>query len=125
MKSLLGILFLSGCLFLTVNNIYAVETTESQKQSLKIPKHTLDNAKEESDVTDFTDNLFLGLEENDIVYQVNGGGFLSSTVTEHKTLKKQFEESNRGVKLKAVTVSQAKNYYKKQLEKHFVSEKQR
>ncbi len=59
-------------------------------------------------------HLFPGLKDDELVVQVNEGGFLHSDITDAETTKKEFEELNEGVKCKIMTVGQAKEIYKKE-----------
>lgn len=123
-KKIFGFVCLSGCLFLPVIQICATETTESQQQSFNILKQTIQKVTEVVNVDNFTDHMFLDLEEDDIVFQVNGGGFLYSKTDDPETLIQSFIENNGAVELEATTVSEAKEFYKTQLDNAITSAQQ-
>lgn len=128
-KMVFGIVFLSGILVLSEVSIHGNETIESQKQSHKNSANLIRYTKKESDldttevvnVDDFADVNFVGMDENDIVFQINNGGFLSSTICDPETVKREYIEINPGDKLTAMTVSEAKEYYRTELKNYYAS----
>jgi len=67
------------------------------------------------DLEEYIENMFCELEDDDIVYQVNHGGYLFSTSVDSNQLKEDFLNLNKDAKLTKMTVKQAKKKTKYEL----------
>lgn len=61
------------------------------------------------DLEEYLDDLFPEMEDEDIIFQVNNGGYLFSTKVDSEQLKDDFLRLNKDAKLKELTVKEAKD----------------
>ncbi|CDD50069.1 uncharacterized protein BN599_00827 [Firmicutes bacterium CAG:308] len=69
----------------------------------------------------YIDDLFSEMDDEDIVFKVNNGGYLYSTKIDNNQLKDDFLRLNKGVKLKKMTVLEAKEDVKNDLIDDYLS----
>ena len=69
----------------------------------------------------YIDDLFSEMDDEDIVFKVNNGGYLYSTKIDSNQLKDDFLRLNKGVKLKKMTVLEAKEDVKNNLIDDYLS----
>lgn len=120
-KKFLTLLLLVGTLILTGFQVYTVEEAKAEKTNkesdLEVTKETSESETKQY-LEDYESNLFPGLEDDQIIYQVNNGGFLSGKPgTDSEKLKEEFEKDNEGITLTPFTVAEAKEYLRNQIKK--------
>lgn len=126
-KKFLTLLLLVGTLILTGIQVYTIEAAKAENvkkiektnkgNDLEVTKETSESETKQY-LEDYESNLFPGLEDDQIIYQVNNGGFLyGKPGTDSEKLKEEFEKDNEGITLTPFTVAEAKEYLRNQIKK--------